>query len=510
MSMLTADGLWELIEKRADASPDALFALDEAERQLSFAEYRDTVRRCAAGLQARGVGVDARVSWQLPTSIDALVLCGALARLGAIQNPILPIYREREVGFVVRQLESTLLIVPGVFRGFDHAAMARELAKRQPGLEVLDLSEGLPNADPARLAPAPDPSGALRWVLYSSGTTADPKGAKHTDATLLASSRGFAERLALAPDDRIALVFPVTHVGGIGWLMNGLLCGCAHLVVETFDPSSTIPFLASHGVTQGTAGTVFHQAYLAAQRRQPGTPLFPAIRTFPGGGAPKPPRLYADMLEEMGAPICSGYGLTECPVPVMNGVEDPDDKRAHTEGRASPPGAEIRIVKLDGTIAAAGEEGEVCVRAPQVCLGYWDAALDADAFDADGFFRTGDLGILDAEGYLSISGRLKDVIIRKGENISAKEVEDLLYTHEQVADVAVIGVPDPNAGERACAVVVPADPLLGLTLADVVAHLTAAGLMRQKLPERLELVDALPRNPTGKVLKHELRKRFGG
>ena len=216
------------------------------------------------------------------------------------------------------------------------------------------------------------------------------------------------------------------------------------------------------------------------------------------------------MLEEMGAPICSGYGLTECPVPVMNGVEDPDDKRAHTEGRASPPGAEIRIVKLDGTIAAAGEEGEVRVRAPQVCLGYWDAALDADAFDADGFFRTGDLGILDAEGYLSISGRLKDVIIRKGENISAKEVEDLLYTHEQVADVAVIGVPDPNAGERACAVVVPADPLLSLTLADVVAHLTAAGLMRQKLPERLELVDALPRNPTGKVLKHELRKRFGG
>jgi acyl-CoA synthetase (AMP-forming)/AMP-acid ligase II len=414
------------------------------------------------------------------------------------------------VGFVVRQLESKLLIVPGVFRGFDHAAMARELAAQQAGLAVMNLGEGLPDADPARLAPPPDASGVLRWVLYSSGTTADPKGAKHSDQTLLAASRGFAERLALAPDDRIALVFPVTHVGGVGWLMNGLLCGCAQLVVETFDPRKTIPFLAAHGVTQGTAGTVFHQAYLAAQREQPDTPLFPALRTFPGGGAPKPPQLYFDLLAEMHAPICSGYGLTECPVPVMNGVDDPDEKRAHTEGRASPPEAEIRIVKFDESLAAPGEEGEVRVRAPQVCLGYWDASLDADAFDAAGFFRTGDLGILDAEGYLAISGRLKDVIIRKGENISAKEVEDLLYTHALVEDVAVIGLPDPEAGERACAVVVRSDPSAEFTLADATAHLTAAGLMRQKLPERIELVDALPRNPTGKVLKHELRKRFGG
>ncbi|MBW2266990.1 MAG: AMP-binding protein [Deltaproteobacteria bacterium] len=506
--MLTADGLWNLIEKRAGATPDALFAVDEAERRLSFEEYRAAVLRCAAGLRARGVGVGDCISWQLPTSIDALVLCGALARLGAVQNPILPIYREREVGFVVRQLESKLLVVPGTLRGFDHAAMARQLAAQQQGLAVVDLSEGLPDADPAGLGPAPDPNGVLRWVLYSSGTTADPKGAKHTDQTLLAASRGFAERLALAPDDRVALVFPLTHVGGIGWLMNGLLSGCAQLVVASFDPATTIPFLAAHGVTQATAGTVFHQAYLAAQRRQPDTPLFPAIRTFPGGGAPKPPQLYTDLLEEMGAPICSGYGLTECPVPVMNGVDDPDEKRAHTEGRASPLGTEIRIVSHDETLAAAGQEGEVRVRAPQMCLGYWDAALDADAFDAEGFLRTGDLGNLDAEGFLSISGRLKDVIIRKGENISAKEVEDLLYTHESLQDVAVIGLPDPDAGERACAVVVLADPSVGFALEDAVAHLEAAGLMRQKFPERLEVVEALPRNPTGKVLKHELRMRF--
>ncbi len=508
VEMLSANGLFELIEKRAAETPDALFALDEAGLELSFAGYRDAVLRCAAGFHARGVSAGDRVSWQLPTSIDALVLCGALSRLGAVQNPILPIYREREVGFVVRQLEAKLLIVPGTFRGFDHARMARALAAAQPGLEALDLSDGLPEGDPAALPPEPDALGVLRWVLYSSGTTADPKGAKHTDQSLLAASRGFAERLALAPDDRIALVFPVTHVGGIGWLMNALLCGSAQLVVATFDPKTTIPFLAANGVTQGTAGTVFHQAYLAAQREQPDRKLFPAIRTFPGGGAPKPPQLYYDLLSEMGAPICSGYGLTECPVPVMNGVDDPDDKRAETEGRASPPEAEIRIVTLDEKPAGIGEEGEVRVRAPQVCLGYWDESLDAAAFDGDGFFRTGDLGRLDAEGYLTITGRLKDVIIRKGENISAKEVEDLLYTHPSVDDVAVVGLPDPDSGERACAIVVLADAVSGFTLDDAVTHLVDAGLMRQKLPEQLEIVEALPRNPTGKILKHELRKRF--
>ena len=245
-----------------------------------------------------------------------------------------------------------------------------------------------------------------------------------------------------------------------------------------------------------------------SQRADPDTTLFPAARAFPGGGAPKPPQLHYDVKRELGGVgIVSGYGLTECPILAMNTVHDRDDHLANTEGSPTP-GVEVRVVTLDGKAAAPGEEGEIRAKGPMLFRGYLDSSLDADAFDADGFFRTGDLGTQDAEGFLTITGRLKDVIIRKGENISAKEVEDLLFTSPAVADVAVVGVPDPASGERACAVLVPADPAAPPTLDDVAQFCTDAGLMRQKIPEQLEIVDALPRNATGKVLKHELRKRY--
>jgi acyl-CoA synthetase (AMP-forming)/AMP-acid ligase II len=512
--MLEAGGLWDLVEKRAVATPDALFAVDERGRQLDFAGYRDAVLRTAAGLYGRGIREGDRVSWQLPTTLEAMILAAALARLGAVQNPILPIYRAREVGFVTRQSQAKLLCVPGTFRGFDYAAMARAIAAEQTALDVLVVEDALPGRSEPDLPPAPpDTTPAdtpVRWLFYTSGTTADPKGARHTDHTLMAAARGMCQRLALRPDDRIALVFPFTHVGGVLWLMNGLKTGAAQIVVAVFDPKTTIPLLARHGVTQATAGTVFHQAYLAAQREHGAAPLFPNVRSFPGGGAPKPPQLHLEIKREMGgAGIVSGYGLTECPALAMNDVNDPDEKLAETEGRATPEGTTIKIVDFEGNPAGAGQEGELRVQAPQLCMGYLDESLNQEAFDEEGFFRTGDLGYQDADGFVVITGRLKDVIIRKGENISAKEVEDLLYRHPKVRDAAVIGLPDPKSGERACAVVACEDLADPLALDEMVDFLAEQGLMVQKLPEQLELVDEVPRNPTGKILKHELRKRYG-
>jgi acyl-CoA synthetase (AMP-forming)/AMP-acid ligase II len=511
-------GLWALLEERVRATPDALFCVDERGRQLSFAGLRDAALRCAAGLSERGVGADCAVSWMLPTWTESLVLVTALARLAARQNPILPVYRGREVSFILRQSRARFLIVPRVFRGFDYEAMAREVAPGRRGLEIIvvdpdapggALPDGPAHALPAAPPPCPAAAAPVRWLFYTSGTTADPKGALHTDASLLAASAGMVDVLDLRSDDRVALVFPLTHIGGVGWLFASLLSGAALLVVPSFDPKTSIPFLAEQGVTQATAGTAFHQAYLTAQRACPEQPLFPRVRCFPGGGAPKPPQLHRDVRRELGgAGIVSGYGMTECPIVSMNRVSDPDDKLADTEGRPNPPEMQIRIVGQDGTLCAPGEEGEVRVRGPQLFRGYLDPALDAAALDEHGFFRTGDLGLLDADGFLRITGRLKDVIIRKGENISAREIEDLLHRHPKVAETAVIGLPDRLSGERCCAVVVcrGGEPL---DFDEMKAFLAAHDLMRQKIPEQLELVDALPRNPTGKVLKQALRERFG-
>ena len=508
-----APTLWELIERRATVTPDARLAHEDTGRDLTFAEYRDACLRAAAGLHADyDVGRNTGVSWELPTWNESLVLVGALSRLGARQNPLIPIYRGREVSFITAQSDASLLIVPSIYRGFDFEAMALEIAAARPGLRVLVVDRDLPDGDPADLpeveaSPATAADAPIRWLFYTSGTTADPKGAPHTDLTVMASALAMAECLDIHPDDVSALIFPFTHIGGIGWLIASLLTGCTLLTTETFDPATTPAFLAANRVTLAGSGTPFHLAYLAAQRASSGGSLFPHVRSYPGGGAPKPPQLHYDLKQEIGGVgIVSGYGLTEAPIVVMADTGDPDEKLADTEGRPTP-GVDLIVMGLDGRRADPGEEGEIRLKGPQVIRGYLDSSLDAEAFDEAGYFRSGDLGIVDVDGYVTITGRLKDVIIRHGENISAKEVEDLLYAHPAVADVAVIGLPDPKTGERACAVVALKE---GQTFGfdDMVAYLKGQGLRVQSIPEQLEVLDAVPRNPAGKILKHSLRERF--
>ena len=334
----------------------------------------------------------------------------------------------------------------------------------------------------------------FRWLCYTSGTTADPKGAKHSDGSIHAIALAMGERLQVAEGDRPALVFPFPHIGGLTWLFTSLQFGATLLADAAFDPATTVPLLAREGCTHPGAGTPFHMAYLAAQQADPETRLFPNVKNFPGGGAPKPPTLHYDMKAAFGGTgIVSGWGLTEAPILTMGADSDPDDKLAATEGRAMP-GVDLRAVKSDGTLAAAGEEGELRAKAPQLMLGYLDSSLDAEAFDEDGF--------------VVISGRLKDVIIRHGENISAKEVEDLLFEHEQVQDVAVIGLGDEVTGERACAVVATAEGAAALDMAAMRDYLQGRGLRTNAIPEQLVFVDTSPRNPSGKITKNVLRDQF--
>lgn len=515
-ALLRAPTLWELVERRARHSPDAIFAIDDRGDSLDFGEYRERCIDTAAVLAARGIEIGTAVTWMLPTRLTTLVVIGALAKLGAVQNPVISGYRHRELRFIGEQTGAEVLLVPSVFRGVDHEAMAHEVAadlgassSLRP--EVIVIDHELPVASGERTdverSLRVTSADAVRWVFYTSGSTADPKGARHSDTTLLTAGFGMTHNMAIRSDDRVAMVFPIAHLFGPGWMVASLSSGCTLLVVEQFDPVATPEFLSAHGVTQAAAGTAFHQAYLAAQRRDPSRRLFPEVRAFPGGGAPKPAQLHHDLVREIGGVgIVSGYGMTECPAVTMASPTDSAETLANYEGHALP-GVEIRVVAPDGTDLSVGEEGELLVRGPQLFLGYVDEALDEDAF-VDGYFRTGDIGFVDTHGNVAITGRLKDIIIRRGENISAKEIEDLLYEHPKVADLTVVGIADPEVGERACAVVCPTDPADPPSFDELVAYLLDHRLMPQKVPEQLEIVDTIPRNVSGKVLKAQLAKRL--
>ncbi|GAB2754010.1 class I adenylate-forming enzyme family protein [Streptomyces bullii] len=493
-SLSSSRTLWELLDRRARLTPDRpLFLQDD--RSLTFGGLRARAERVAAGLYGRGVRPGTVVAWQLPTRVETAVLSFALARLGAVQTPVIPFYRDREVGFALRESRAEFFALPGVWRGFDHTAMARRLGAKG----VFEAYDDLPDGDPAVLPPPPAEGTSVRWIYWTSGTTSDPKGVLHTDRSLIAGGSCLAHALRPAPDDVGSIAFPYAHIGGPDYTVMLLLYGFPAVLFEQFALPEALEAYRAHRVTIAGGSTAFYSMFLAAQRERPGEKLIPSLRLLAGGGAPKPPELHRAVVREMGVELTHGYGMTEVPMITMGSPDDGPELLATTEGRP-PEGMEIRIV-----------DGEVRLRGEAVCRGYLDPAQTAEAFDEEGFLRTGDLGRLTGSGHLVLTGRLKDVIIRKGENISAKEIEDLLHRHPAVGDVAVIGLPDPDRGERVCAVVEQPPGAPPLTPADVTAFLRAEGLSVHKLPEQLEIVDALPRNETlRKVLKYKLRERYSG
>lgn len=503
---------WGLVCWASDTHPDRLVLSDDYGRSLTTVELRDAATTTAAALAARGIGPGTAVSWQLPTTLETMVVMVALARLGAIQNPLLPIWREREVGFVTGQLGSEFLIVPGIWRGFDHHEMARSLAQQRV-MEVLTIDHGrhpvvgelrLPVTPVADLPAPPDSGAAIRWVYYSSGTTAAPKGVRHTDNSVIAGAVGMRESVGVNARDVYPIPSPVSHIGGSTLLAAALQTGLRLVLFDVFDPQQTPLAIARHRPTLLGTATPFYVAYLAAQHSHGPEPLYPQVRACLGGGAPITAELGRQVRAELLVPgIANAWGLTEFPLATSPAASAAPDVLDHTVGRPVP-GVQVRVVDERGDEVAVGEEGELRLRGPQCFTGYVDSSEDAAAFDADGWFCTGDMGRLGADGNVVVTGRIKDAIIRNAENISALEVEEILVCHASIADVAVIGVPDARTGERVCAVVVPA-PGAAVSLESLAHHCQAQGLPRHKHPERLEVVDELPRNPTGKVLKTVLR-----
>jgi len=405
--------------------------------------------------------------------------------------------------------------VPGLHRGVDHRALAADLRREVRTLDRVVVVRDDAPADMlawdavatggAPAAPFAD-GAAIALLLYTSGSTAEPKGVLHSHDTLLAEARSLGPVHGLGPDDVTLMPSPLAHVSGIVHaLLVPAVFGTTAVLMERWDPGAALALLARERVTYMVGAPTF----LRDLAHHPALPRHDvsSLRLFSCGGADVDPRLVREAAARLGCVAKRVYGSTEFPTITTTGPDDPPERRTDSEGR--PIGAaEIQLVDDDGRPVGAGEEGEILARGPELFLGYRDARLDAEAFTADGWFRTGDLGVRDADGFLRITGRKKDIIIRKGENISAREVEELLATHPAVAEVAVVGVKDAAAGEIACAVVRCRPGVAPPTLAALCEHLLAAGLSKRKLPERLDVVAELPRAASGKVAKRVLRDRL--
>ncbi len=510
-------GIAELAQRRRESDPHREFLIDGSTR-LTVGEFVSRAEAVAAGLVATGIEPGDVVSWELPNWWEAAALAVALDWVGAVSNPIIPIYREREVSFIARQARSRMLVVPGSFRGFDYRGLARSVrsesehlehvvvVRDEPGEGMLSFEELMRStAVPPRHLRSPHD---VAMLFYTSGTTADPKGVMHTTATIGAYTQAGVTVMDIGREDVGLLQFPLTHIGGLSAFIGvPLLAGSRGVYLDVWEPDRALDLIAAEGVTSAGGPPVILQGLMAA-------PSFSAervktLRNAGTGAAGIPPQLVRQVSERLGALSYRAYGLTECPMLTTGRRDDPEEKRMYTDGRPSP-GCTVRIVDGSGAEVPAGSEGEIQAFGPQLCVGYLDAELNRAAFTDDGFLRTGDLGVMDEDGHVRVTGRVKDIIIRKGENLSAKAIEDILGEHPDIADVAVIGLPDESTGERACAVVVLRTGATPLTLERARTYMDELQVMRQMIPEQLEIVDALPRNATGKVLKFELQKRFSG
>jgi len=510
-----ADGLWvretlvDALQQAARETPDRVLLVD-GDRRVTAKVLHDEASALAQWLLSQAPAGSV-VSFMLPNWHETATIYLAATLAGMAVNPILPSLRERETQFILEDVGSRFIFIPASFRKFDYAAMLGKIVpqmKTPPRVVVLRGEPGAHLAYDALLqthvATQPLPAveaDTVRMVMYTSGTTGRPKGVLHTHNTLHALLHQLGRHWHIAPGDKFLVPSPISHIGGSIYAFEGpLLLGTTAVVMDQWNPDEAVKLMDAEGITHMAGATPFLEALLAAAERA-GTRL-PSLKVFICGGASVPPQLIRraqDYFER--AIVTRVYGSTEVPVTTV-GATAPGDGAHGADTDGKPGIADVRLVDASG--ATTREEGEIRARGPQMLVGYLREEDEASAFDEEGYFRTGDLGRwIDGE-YIVVSGRAKDIIIRNGENIAPKEIEDLLLGHGGIAEVAVVGVPDPRTGERAVAVIVPkagAQP----DVASLAEFLIATGIAKYKIPEQVELVESLPKNDAGKVLKHQIR-----
>jgi len=485
--------------------------------RLSYRELDQRVTRVARGLQALGVGHSDVVSFQLPNWWEFIAIALACARIGAVANPIMPIFRQRELKFMLDFGESKVFIVAREYKGFDYEAMARDLLpqlNQAPHLLVVngtgaDSFDTLLATDSATaFTDSPLGPDDVLLLMYTSGTTGEPKGVMHTSNTLFANLHGFIAAYGLGESDVILGASPMAHLTGFGYLaMIPLILNATTVLQDIWDGRQALELIRDEGITYSMASSPFVADLCAAA--EAGGPVSPQFKNFCCAGAPIPPVLIERALRVLGLRVSSAWGMTECGAVTVTELSRTSEKSGTTDGRPLP-GIEVKVVDTSGKSMPTGQTGELLVRGNSLFGGYLKRP-HLNATDAEGWFDTGDMAYLDAEGYVRINGRSKDLIIRGGENIPVMEIENLLYKHPAVAMVAIVGYPDARLGEKACAFVT-VKPGHTFSLEEMSRYLSENQVTRQYHPERLELMEDLPKTPSGKLQKFKLResaKAFG-
>ena len=524
-----AAGLWpdrtinDALDDCAARVPDKL-ALTAANaeggeaRRFTYRELATMADRIAVGLHRLGVGQNDVVACQLPNWWQFTLMYLACSRIGAVMNPLMPIFRERELSFMLAHGEAKVFVVPKRFRDFDHEQMALDLQAQLPQLKHVVTIDGTGDnsfdkllAGPAwenepdardvltRHRPGPDD---VTQLIYTSGTTGEPKGAMHSANTLMSNILPYAERMALGENDVVLMASPMAHQTGFMYgLMMPIMLRASAVLLDVWAPRKAIELIRDEQVTFTMASTPF-LTDLAKNVADSGQPV-PSLKTFLCAGAPIPGPLVEQARAALGANVVSAWGMTENGAVTTTLPGDEPSRSVNTDG-VPLDGVEVRVVDDAGGPMPTGEPGRLLLRACSNFGGYLKRPQWNNT-DAEGWFDTGDLARLDEQGYIRITGRSKDVIIRGGENIPVVEIESLLYKHPAVQQVAVVAYPDERLGERACAVVVP-KPGHEIDLASVVSFLKDNKVALNYIPEKLIVSDAMPATPSGKIQKFKLRE----
>ncbi|MEZ5571538.1 MAG: AMP-binding protein [Halioglobus sp.] len=515
-NMTIAQGAW----RKAQEQPDEVAIYLEGESAITYASIADEARRLVTALQQLGMQSGDVISFQLPNWRESVVVDIAASALGLIVNPVIPIYRDHELRFILKDARTRLIYIPEQVRSLEFPSMIASLRTQLPALEYVvtvraqqhhentlryeDLIDNVP-VDLATL-PVVDPN-AIKAILYTSGTTGTPKAVMHSHNTLARVIQNSLDYWQMDERDVMLMPSPVTHITGYGsGMVLPFVTPVKSALMARWDADAAVAFINEVGATASVGATPFLIELVAAAKRH-NTGL-PSMRLFACGGAAVPPQVIHEACAALdNCRAFRVYGSTETPIITLGFVGEGEQQlAAETDGLIYA--YEVKILDEQGREVPAGMDGEIAARGAGMMLGYADPEQNAQAHDKDGFFLTGDIGHVTPENAILITDRKKDIIIRGGENISAKEVEDVLHNHPQIREVAVVAMPHERLGEGVCAYIIPMAMDGALDLAEVARFADQAQLARQKIPQHIELVSELPRTASGKVRKDVLRRQI--